>query len=162
MGEGVEIRCRKCGADYIVFTGVGMMYPSDCAETMGKIRSGEYGDELKDLILSDPDLAVDCEMDLYVCECGHWQTEKNLDVYEPVDNEVRNRHVNKEQPVIAFKDMLKKDYRIVKHYMHVCEKCGKEMKLIKNADSYARRYGLSCPECGTKNKAELRNRILWD
>ena len=162
MGDGIGIKCRKCGAEYLVFTGVGMMYPSECAETLKKIRSGEYGDELQKLFLNDPDLAVDCEQDLFVCECGHWITEKNLDVYEPADDSVRNRHANKEEPIIAFKDALKRDFRLVKHHVHACEKCGREMKLIKNADSYARRYGLTCPECGAKNKAEPFNMILWD
>ena len=162
MGTGHAITCKKCGTEYSIMTGIGFMFPTVYKETVDKIRSGEFGEELKELFLNDNGLAVDCEEDLFVCKCGHWKTEINLDVYEPLNEDIRKRYTNDLGNMFAMRYELKHDFKQVRHQKHICDKCGKEMKQIKYPDSYVRRYGLSCPECGEKNTADPRGMIFWD
>ena len=165
MGEGHFIKCKNCGTKYGVITGIGMMFPSVYGETVEKIRNGDYGEELNELLLTRPYLAVDCELDLYVCDCGHWETEENLDVYEPIDEEMRKereKNLSEDYRDYVIREDLKEDYRLVRHHTHICSKCGKEMKKIKRPEYYARKFGLKCPVCGEKNTAEYENMILWD
>ena len=163
MGEGHEIKCKNCGNEYAVTTGIGIAFPIVYEETVERIRDGEYGEELKDLFLSKPYLAVNCENDLFVCDCGHWVTEENLDIYEPIEEELKRKRESAGaiHGYVMWED-LKEDYKLIRHHVHVCPECGKEMKRIKRPDYYVRTYGLKCPECGTKNKAGYETRILWD
>ena len=159
MGTGKVFKFRKCGTEYNIMTGVGFAFPSIYRETIEDIKTGKYGEELRDLFENDPGLAVDCETDLYVCECGNWTTEINLDVYEPLNEDVKERYA---RYMYVTRDELKKDFKLVRHHELICDKCGKKMKRIKHPESYAERYGLTCPECGEKNTAEKYAGIMWD
>lgn len=163
MGEGHIIKCSNCGTEYMVDTGIGMLFPKVYGDTVEDIKAGKYGEEAKELFMSKPYKAVDCEYDLYVCECGNWNVEENLDIYEISDeSRMKERYPAEEGHGYVMREDLEEYFKLIMPHVHVCERCGKPMKRIKRPDYYVRQYGLKCPDCGTKNKADLSTRILWD
>ena len=45
MGMGYSYKCKKCGHEYSVFLGVGMMYPQVYRQKLDEIAEGAYGKE---------------------------------------------------------------------------------------------------------------------
>ena len=45
MGYGYTYKCKKCGHEYSVSSGIGMLYPNICEEELEKIKAGKYGEE---------------------------------------------------------------------------------------------------------------------
>ena len=86
MGQGCFCSCEKCGSQYNIFLGVGMLYPRIYEELIQSIKNGEYGLEMQEIVKSDEFVAVDAEQKLFVCEkCKDWKVDCGLDLYEPKD-----------------------------------------------------------------------------
>ena len=92
-----------------------------------------------------------------------------MDIYAPKDpDKIKEQehvfHVDEITDEVTFimRDDLEEHFTVVRQWIHKCDKCGKEMKRIKNPKSYARRYGLTCPKCGTKNTEDPMWHIDWD
>ena len=83
MGSGNSCKCKKCGNEYVAFTGVGFFYPTDCEAALERMKNGEYGVEWKKLISSYKYPVIDAENQLYCCECGYWKVDEKLDLYVP-------------------------------------------------------------------------------
>ena len=169
MGSGYSFRCSKCGCEYDAWLGIGYLFPSEYREAVSDIEAGKYGEEIRQTFLETQYAAVDFEKDLFVCKCGNWTVENNMDLYSPNDVEEVKKLNYGEHDVegwgyipCVMKHDLKEHFTLLRHWPHMCKKCGREMKQIKNPDYYVRRYGLRCPDCGEKNFEEQGSRILWD
>ena len=158
MGQGVVFRCSKCGCNYMMSWGEGFIFPMVYERTVGEIREGAFGEEIRRIFEERDDLAVDCGEDLFVCSCGNWTTETNLDVYEPLTNESGTGGARD----YYMREDLKKDFRLLSRRTHVCARCGRKMKRIGRPWDYAMQHGLACPECGTVNTADPRFAIMID
>ena len=166
MGCGTVLKCSKCHKEYEILTGIGMLYPLVYSELLDDIKNGKYGKEWQDIALKTPHVAVDAEKHVYSCrKCGAWKTEEGLSIYEPDDYESLNTkrygHIPVEERgddpfVLAMNH--KKDYHVVKRYVHKCDKCGSRMHRV-NENEF---HDLPCPECGGKPEKGYNSIILWD
>ena len=160
MGTGYNFICSNCDKEYSVWTGIGYAYPLVYSEAVEKLKRGKFGKEIKDAFLKAEHALLDYEDNLYVCRCGYWRVDHCMDVYsverkdgEQIDEETRTFIFPDDPDIIA---------TLLYHEKHLCKKCGREMKKIKNVESYLKRYGLPCPKCGKRHKREMSNLILWD
>ena len=161
MGQGYKYVCKKCGEEYDIHTGLGMMFPNVYAKTMKDISEGRQGNSRKDLFKKIPYLAVDAEDYYYECEdCGCWSVEQGLDLYRPKDVEKIKKQQFGEKtveelgyvPYVMGYD-FKTDYVLLEKYEHKCPKCHGLMK--KRSKTV-----ISCPNCGTKNRPA--GGVDWD
>ncbi len=152
MGSGIGLKCSKCGKEYAAYTGIGFLFPQVYKETLTDVKNGKYGEEWKNLALSEELVAVDAERYLYVCEkCGHWDTEPDLSLYAPNDVEKIKQKKYGEKTVeqwgevpYVMSDGLEEDYHLLKRRDHICEKCGGVMHKATREEEYT----LHCPDCG--------------
>lgn len=163
MGQGYGFKCKKCNHEYSVSTGVGFIYPSIYEDTIKAAQAGKYGEEWRQLIDSKRYMDIDASEQVFVCECGNWKNEMDLSVYEP-KNESRIKKLKfgeldvSEMNHLPYVMKYDRDrlFKLVKEYPHMCDKCGKQMKLV-DEDSIDR---LACPKCGEVN--ETRDFICFD
>lgn len=152
MGSGTVYKCKKCGHEFNVLTGIGMLYPHVCNETKEKIRKGKYGKEWKTLLNENPDCIVNCERELLICEdCGTPKTEKNLSLYLPRKRAKTNPY--------AFGEELEKKHTLLAAYPHRCKKCGGSCKAVRQEIFPS---SLKCPKCGEKMVNDPMLMISWD
>ena len=159
MGLGYNFTSKNCGTKFSAWTGVGFLYPIDNAEMVEKVKAGKYGKELQKVLLEADDAFLDSEKYLYICSCGCWSVEPAMDVYVP-GVEADNSKKSKREYVFGMD--LNKTYSLVWHQSYMCKRCGKQMRRIKSIDSYMKRYGLPCPNCGTRHKVYESSVIYWD
>ena len=164
MGIGLNFKCQKCGKEYRVMRGVGMMFPLTYERTMEAIKEGRYGEQWKQIVTETSYAAVNAEKEVYLCSsCGSWRTERNLSLYRPNDPEqIRTKQYGiktvEEWGDVPYvdRDDLKRDYKLIKAFPHKCGKCGKRMRKAKEAEIKK----LPCPRCGTVNSSN--GILLWD
>lgn len=171
MGIGYEFTCEKCGHTYDVMLGSGFLLPTLFRDTLEEIREGKLGEEFREILLKNPWAAVDCENELYKCRCGNWSVEQCNDLYVPKDPEAVRKMKYGEKTAeewgelpYVMKWQLDKYFSLARQRTHLCKKCGREMKKIKHPDESIRCSGLSCPECGAKNRFVLGETpvMYWD
>ena len=161
MGQGYGYVCKKCGHEYHVDTGIGMLFPQVYRNTIKEIAEGKNGQKRKDLYKKIPFLAVDAEAYYYECEdCGYWSVEQGMDLYKPKNTEKIRKQQFGEKTVEEWGEVpyvmnyeLKYDYILVDKYDHRCPKCCGQMKKRNKTV-------ISCPKCGTKNRPVKD--VLWD
>ena len=169
MGSGVFYVCSSCKKEYPLYLGYGGNYEKIYAEQYGKVIAGDYGEEWKELLLSDPELALDCHGELYCCtECETWINAYSLDLYRLEDEELFRliqEYEGKQmfdvggvrrQYVDCFELEEGGTFTKWRSYKHRCPKCGSEMKHADSGDPPA----LVCPWCGTLNK--YKGWMIWD
>ena len=165
MGQGHAFKCKKCGHEYSVHPGVGMMYPSVFREKLAEIAEGAYGTEFQDLINNTDYAAIDASRVVYICSfCNRWELGTDVTLYTPNDPE----SIAKKQygiltveewgyvPYVAHRD-LEREYHVLKRYYYKCEKCGRRMHKASDEEE----KNLSCPKCGEPNRADDKF-IFWD
>ena len=166
MGSGYKFKCSKCRNQYSVSTGTGFIFPDIYTDMVSDIKEGKYGDEWKELMLSEEFVAVDAERNLYVCkECGYWTVDSDLSLYAPNDPDlIRNKQYGiktveewGEVPYVMGGD-LRDDYHLLKKWIHKCEKCGSVM----HKGTEEEKENLPCPKCGGKPKTESTMYFMWD
>lgn len=158
MGIGLGYTCSKCGNRYVVLNEYGMLFPSYYEKLLKAIKKGKYGKEWKELSLSEEYVAVDGISKLYVCKkCKHWQVEPGLSLYAPKDPDKIREKAAEYGGKIPYVTSLE-DYRILKRYIHKCEKCGGVMHLATPEEECS----LPCPECGGDPDLLSICNILWD
>ncbi|MCR5847256.1 MAG: hypothetical protein K6G75_03985 [Lachnospiraceae bacterium] len=170
MGWGYGFKCSKCKREYSYGVGVGFMFPEVYENLMKEVKKGKYGEEWKDLALKTKHVAIDAEEYLYCCsKCGNWKTEEGLSLYEPKDIEQLKKYEQQGKGRWAvgldFKDAsyvttedLREYYKILKKYIHRCEKCGTRMHRANMEES----LNLKCPKCGGKPLKDHVCPIRWD
>ena len=152
MGNGLVMRCPKCGFEFSTSEGVGFLFPMVYKETIQKAKNGELGDELKGFFEKNPHGAINAESVTLCCDqCGALSIGKDLTMYIPKDSQDQDSAENRSY---IFERELESDYREVMKYPHKCEKCGGDMHRVKWSEV------LKCPDC--KVTMEEVTRILWD
>ena len=152
MGEGFTYYCKKCHHSYSVMLGIGMLFPFEYEEEVGKITDGVYGDEWRDLFQKTPNAAIDAGKVLYICDnCRRWEIGTDITIYLPKDPDADWGIV----PYVVKSD-LKSDYRVLKRHYHVCNTCKKRM----HKATFEEMMELYCPKCGEKNMAQ--DLVDWD
>lgn len=169
MGSGKTYKCKNCGEEYHVMTGIGLGFPMFFRNTIKDIKAGRYGEEWKTLINSGEYIVPDAETYLFYCkQCGAWEVGEDLSLYQPKDIEAMKKKQFGETTVeergeIPFATMrdFKEEYNLVKKRIHYCPKCNEEMTRCDDWDEMEKLLSeLPCPECSTKN--EPQGSILWD
>jgi len=164
MGSGYGFKCKKCGHDYNIHCGIGMMFPKEYQSCIEDVKNGVYGDEWKSIASSEKYFAVDASRNLYVCKkCNNWNVEYSMSIYKPKNsNDIMNKRYGEKNvkewryvPYVMQYD-LNNDYTFIKSYIHKCGKCGNRMRKV-DIDHLS---VLSCPKCGTDNNAV--DMIRWD
>lgn len=167
MGRGYSLTCRACTCKEKAYLGVGFAFPKLYEGTKEAIEDGEYGPELKEIFLDNPDAAFDAEIVLLQCpDCGFIGTEKNLSVYLPkngYDHEKRERHAW--SSVMPCYDVdyvspseLSNNYTLFKEFKHHCPICGREAEVI--TEDRMKDTQIICPQC--RNQMIVDNNIMWD
>ena len=165
MGTGYNFKCKKCHYEYMLFLGIGMRFPSKYRECLNDIKEGKYGEEWKQLALSQEYIAVDASKYLYFCNfCGNWEISYSLSLYKPKDpNSVLNQQFGiktvREWGYVPYvtPHELEHDYTFIKSYVHKCSKCGKRMHKTDTEQLTSS----ACPKCGTQNRL-FNEKIYWD
>ena len=153
MGYGYTYKCKKCGHEYSVSSGIGMLYPNICEEELEKIKAGKYGEEWKQASIDcGPNLKIGVIDKTYMCyDCNLWEEQTDITLYKPEEDRDAKRKD-------AFYYMPEdKGYSAYKKTVHDCPKCGKKMKELKEKNLTF----LPCPECGQLNEQEA-DLIMWD
>lgn len=148
MGQGYLYKCSRCGEEYSVNKGIGMMFPSEYKSIVSNIRKGRFGKEMQDDFNKVPHMAVDIERNYYECDdCGYWDVLNCLDLYEPKDT-------SEEKDSYVMSDELKANYILFRKYEHRCPECNGHMT------ERNRRRKIRCPRCGHKNMPA--GMCMWD
>ena len=170
--------CNKCGKAYPFWNGIGFAFPRVYAETIEKIKSGEYGETWRNLFEEHPNGAVNITNRVYYCsKCGDWHQDQCLDFYIP-KNEAKSK-TNALPPTATSTDGLDEEtslstmfvtswnldnnYVLHKKFPHKCNSCGNTRLRTLNLDptGLERATSLSgimlrCPECGGTIKKSIR------
>ena len=141
MGRGYCFDCTKCHYEYDVCAGMGMLFSYKYKQIANEIKNGVYGNDLKDIFFSRDDIVINIRKYLYTCQCSNWSVEPSLSLYAPK---------NSDKPIETYVTEydLKTDYYCIKHYPHICKKCGSEMH--KTDSTY--KTTLPCPKCRNINQ----------
>lgn len=164
MGMGYAYKCDKCGNEYSVTLGSGMLYPEEYERLTIEIKEGKYGEKLKALFKNTPYAAVDADRFLYLCKnCGHWEVLHDPTIYAPKDPEVITKKKYGEKTIEEWGKIpymsrwdLQNEYRVLKRHYWSCPECGKRMR--KQRDEFD--MMLKCPECNTINYT--KGCTMWD
>ncbi|MCR5108013.1 MAG: hypothetical protein K6B28_07595 [Lachnospiraceae bacterium] len=162
MGSGFSKRCPKCGFEFYSHNGVGFLFPKVYAETVQLAKSGKLGNEIQDFFKNHEDGVINTESVTLCCDrCGHLSNGKDLTMYVPKDNKpekIKHGRWSVAMPYEGAKYVapwdLKEGFEKYALYAHSCEKCGGEMRIVKDDEE------LLCPEC--KIPMETGHIIMWD
>lgn len=164
MGRGYIYHCERCQKDHQITTGIGMAFPSVYEEIVQATKAGTFGAEWQELMLSEPDLAINADLKLYLCPlCGHWEVDHDLSLYISLDD---NTDCSK-QEARASQDCVYPDeltntqnpnYEPHAHWKHSCSECGAIMVAVEDDDLSG--VMLKCPDC--KEPMAVSRLMLWD
>jgi rubrerythrin len=136
MGYSKEFHCDHCGYKRMILYESGMSFPQTYQKVLSAVKSGEYGDEMKNTAVTTKGIAIDAEWDLFICSnCGTWKNDYGLTLYEPDDD---TAYAEKDY-VTPYEIQI--NYHMKKPYFHKCPTCGKRMHRFKQGDQPI------CPIC---------------
>ena len=164
MGSGMLYTCEKCGSSHSLALGIGFSFPRVCQQIMDDIRWGKFGEEWKTLVEANALVAVDAELRLYQCACGHWEVEYGLSLFEPKDCEVVLAEESGENAAewgrapCVMGPGLERDYKLLKEWVHRCPKCDAAMEAVDGGECFPGE--LTCPDCGGAMHGGIP--IRWD
>ena len=141
MGTGYTYHCG-CKDPSPIMLGRGKLYSNICRETWDDILNGEYGPSWARAARMHPDGGLDCEYNLYLCDCGHWEVDTRKTMWEK-----------------GFSDRSKSNLprnRAVKKSLHRCPECAGRMRIANPEEDQ-----LTCPVCG-EEMTDLKPTIKWD
>ena len=152
MGVILCYICPECGYRFGGNFGVGMMFPLAYMETAEEMKNGEKGEEAKKFFAEHPDGAVNCKYVLMRCtECGQYDCREDLTMYVPKEGYTHNIPKGKCSVAMPFSGCdyvsdyeLEECYTVFAEYPHKCEKCGGNMKILRDDDVK------TCPDCGAE------------
>ena len=146
-----------------------MRYPELFKETLQDFKEGKYGEERRQLSLSEELVIVDAENYIFVCKkCGNWTEDLGLSLFAPNDvNKLKKKkyikHVEEWGTTAYYMPYgmipgFQEDYHLLKRYVHKCDKCGSVMhKATKKEECH-----LPCPECGGSPDPSFISIVNWD
>lgn len=161
MGDGYELKCKRCGYKRPVYFGIGFSYPRVCERILEAMKNGDLGKRFMEYAQSTPHAAVHQEREIFVCDhCGEWRADETIDLCTPI-GEGKKREGRFSVAVDSSKDIpyvmtfdIGREYKIIHSKQHRCGKCHHAMRPIKKNEK------LKCPECGEALKKG--NEINWD
>ncbi len=166
MGSGNSYVCSKCKKHYNAFWGTGKFFPKLYADTVADVKAGKYGEMARRIMCNKKFVAIDAAQYVYICsKCHYWKVAKDMSLYILKNPKAlmkkygleSDEKLNNRPYVDGY--MLQKEYRILKRYNHVCDKC----KRIMHKSSGKERDKLPCPDCGgAPDKQDYSGMILWD
>lgn len=168
MGMGYQIACTKCGYNFTVMFGVGMMFPRAYEKTVQQAKSGELGEEIQNFLLEHPDGAIDVSAVMGVCKnCGRLENITDLSMYLPKENFSPPETQGRWSVAAPFTETkyvspwdLKTHYELFAEYPHKCKHCGGELEIFTEKDAKHGLSNLKCPLChATLN---MNANLLWD
>ena len=135
MGNGYRYNCKKCGHEYSIHIGSGMLYPMAYEILVNDISEGKYGEDRQRAFNDTLYAAVNAEKMLYICDkCNHWEIRNDLTIYAPndpdqIENECYGDKTVKELGCIPYvmKYDLKENFHAIKRFYCSCPECGKRM-----------------------------------
>lgn len=149
MGDGYELKCKRCSYTHDVYDGIGFSYPMVCAEILEEMKKGAYGKRFMEDALNTAGAAIHHDRSIFVCDhCGNWRDDAVIDLCAPI-GEPQERtgrfSVAVDYPsdvpyVMEFE--IGDQYSVVRSRQHLCGKCRQQMRPIKKNEK------LKCPECG--------------
>ena len=117
-----------------ILLGVGMGYPLLCEETWEDMSGGKYGENVLRIVKKYPRGGVDCEYQLYVCDCGRWENDTKKTISESGEQEHGKKHI----------------------FYHLCPVCRRRMRAVPPSKAK-----LVCPKCG-EPMTDFFPEIRWD
>ncbi|MBR2809134.1 MAG: hypothetical protein IKE33_02770 [Erysipelotrichaceae bacterium] len=157
MGNGYALKCNNCGFEIDVMLGRGFLYPSVCQDLIEKAKNGEFGEEYRRIVVSNPHSVIDGNKELYACKkCGDLKVEENLSIYTP--KEVTSKVKKGEETNLSITRWIsegRNKFKCIRRYVHKCSECN---TVMKKAD--LDRDSVSCPKC--KGDLEIDSWIMWD
>lgn len=161
MGDGYELKCKRCGFTRDIYDGIGFGCPMVCAEILEEMKKGAFGKHFMEDANNIPHAAVHQERIIFVCDyCGEWREDTVIDLCAPI-GEYKERegrfsvaidYPSSIQYVMSFD--IGREYKIIRSKQHRCGKCRHEMRPIKNNEK------LKCPKCGIQ--LEKGDSFCWD
>lgn len=163
-----EYECTKCGKRYTFWDGVGFAFPSVFMEVQSSAIKGEFGPELQKLLAEYSNAVVDASNRIYFCKkCGHWENVPSLDCYVPKEDTPKEGSMpwsvampSGGIPESEYRSIrlatpweLRRNYRLLKGYSHMCPDCGEKMTRFVNPPFAGKKehkdiLKLKCNECG--------------
>lgn len=158
MGQGISVKCNKCGYSFDACTGVGMLFPSVYQENVEKMKRGELGQEGKEFFEKYPNGVINSEQAVAKCrKCGNYDIVDDLTMYKPKEGVKVPDEV-----AYIFEDDIKEAYEKYMDYPHVCSKCGGHTKVYKSFAKKAMKGELSCPKCDGFMMMDFSQMVMWD
>ena len=173
MGLELECKCKKCGYTFRTLVGVGMLYPKTYAETVIKMKEGQFGPQGKEFFETFPEGAISCEEIVVQCnDCGKLMSVPDLSLYVPKD-EIDCTKIERNIPwssgfsglgyeYVSLSE-LDEHYQLFERYRHRCSKCKGYASAVlgftgcmnENIDRHVK-----CPECGLSIEIVIVG--MWD
>lgn len=179
MGDCISFKCDRCGYDFNAFIGYGFGYPVMYCKTIEDVRSGAYGEHVKEFVETFPEGTLNCEQIIVRCiECGNYENVTDLTMYIPKEGYVRPPKIikedkqrerrphqkplkSKDEPFPTWEDVPNlKNYRVFEKYDHKCSKCGGTSIKVSDYKDHDLKEQLICPKCGKEIKCTFSG--WWD
>ena len=175
MGTGVELICRKCRYSFRMNFGVGFGFPQFYREIIEEAKAGKLGESVQAFLRDHTDGALDCDQVLLQCtSCDKLDRGIDLSMYIPKDRPVEHDGIwtgafTFEGIVYVAPWELKKHYKLVKRYDHVCRKCRNQMRVIREKDLIVEDLesdgnetvvNVRCPKC--HRPMVMGEQLMWD
>lgn len=94
MGDGYELKCKRCGFTRDIYDGIGFGCPMVCAEILEEMKKGAFGKHFMEDANNIPHAAVHQERIIFVCDyCGEWREDTVIDLCRL---SVNTRNVNED------------------------------------------------------------------
>ena len=160
MGKGYLFKCKKCGEEYNVMTGIGFLFYEDYKRVAEDIKKGKYGEKWQKIMKDTSHIVVDAESYIYICDsCGNWRTEPDLSLYKPkniIEASSGDKTEENDDYIYTWSDDFREKYELMKTYVHKCSECGKTTRKISLEEAKT----LQCPKCKALN--EYDSFMFWD
>ena len=159
MGVILNCKCNKCGYTFKAFVGSGMMYDETYAETVAKMKKGQFGLQGKEFFEAFPQGAISCERIVVQCDdCGELMTVPDLSLYVP-EGKIDYTKTEREIP---WPSELDEHYKLYEGYSHRCSRCNGHTSVVPGFTEQNKHIDrhVKCPKCGTIMKIAFAG--VWD
>lgn len=158
MGQGLSVKCNKCGYDFDAWLGIGMLFPNLYKENVKKMKRGEFGTEAKIFFEKYPNGVINSEQAVSKCtKCGNYDVVDDFTMYMPKDGVTVPDEV-----AYILAEEIKESYVKYMDYPHKCSKCGGRSKVYKSFEKKAYKGELKCPKCDGFMMINPAQMIMWD
>lgn len=165
MGQGYNFKCKDCGFSTSASLGIGFLYPNVCDEILGKMKAGDFGEEIKEAANTIPGVAVHNKSAVFICDkCRSWRVDDLIELCVPIkDVNTENRRfsvANEAANLVTYvMDCDVGDtFEVLHRVEHTCNCCNNKMRPVK--ESRISLLKLKCPKC--QKKIDIGESYCWD